>query len=134
MGRPNAVSERMMAFGANLGARGQNVRLRLAVLSLAVALGACVVMTRLDEVPRVYRLVTFVPFFFAAFGATQGLFRTCPRHSQKGTREGEDGIVLPHQGNWRCVKASRHLAARVLASSLLAATLATSLVYALPCR
>lgn len=124
---------RMMAFGANLSPRGQNARLRGAVVALALALAACVVIDR-AELPRAYRLITVVPFFFAAFGAMQGLFRTCPGHSMKGTREGDRGTALPHQGNWRCVKASKRLAVGVLAASLLAAGAATGLFYVLPCR
>lgn len=120
-----------LSSGANLGAEGQNARLRVAVLALAVALFGSLALIRLDLDPA-YRLATFFPFFLAAFCAIQGLFRTCPKHSRQGTREGAGGMALPHQGNLRCIQASKKLAVRVVALSLLVASLATGFVYLLP--
>ena len=76
--------------GANLETGGQNARLRMAVFSLAVALGSALLLQYFDA-PKLLRLGLFVPFFAAGFGAMQGLYRTCPGLAAQGMREGVSG-------------------------------------------
>ena len=116
-------------LAGNLGREGQNARLRGSVLLLAVALVVAVVLVRLG-VDRPWRLLTFIPFFMAAFGALQGLYRTCPFHSRQGTREAVGRAALPQ--NERCIAMSKRLAGRVLGASMLSAAAATTVVYLLP--
>jgi hypothetical protein len=59
----------------NLDAAGTTRRLRAGVMALAVALGIAVVMAKAD-VSVGYRLLLFLPFFAAANGFFQGLYRT----------------------------------------------------------
>lgn len=115
--------------GANLEDRGQNLRLRFGALMLAVSLGLSVALVQAD-VGRVWRLALFVPFFFAAFGAWQGLYRTCPGLVMEGLRETCDGpakMADPSQ-----LGAARKLAWRVILGALAAAGLATALVTLIP--
>lgn len=117
--------------GANLETYGQNGRLRMGVFFLAVGL----VMALGFEVygaSRGWRLSLFVPFFMGAFGAFQGLYRTCPTLAAKGTREGvapgnEERVI-----NSADVERSRRLSRKVLAFSLINAVLATSVFVFLP--
>ncbi len=115
--------------GANLRTSGQNARLRMGVVMLAVSLVLSVVLVRAD-VPRVWRLALFIPFFMAAVGAWQGLYRTCPMMVREGTKESEHGdarVVDPEQ-----LRGARKLAFRVLLGSMCTALLSTALVTALP--
>lgn len=116
--------------GANLGQRGQNARLRLGVIGLAVALALSVTLDRMGVSP-LWRLVTFVPFFVAAYGGLQGLFRTCPSHARQGTRESDSGAPLP-QSDERTKAASRRWSRLILAMSLGFALAASLLVSLLP--
>ncbi len=60
----------------NLGDKAQNNRLRMGLIGLGLALLLAVVLVQLG-VPTIARVGLFVPFFFGAYGAFQGLFRTC---------------------------------------------------------
>ena len=116
--------------GANLQLDGQNRRLRMGLIGLMVALGLAVWLVS-AEVHRGWRLLLFFPFFSAAIGAWQGLYRTCPNLAAKGIREdpcGRTKRVISQQERM----ASRHLGRCVLTGSFLTAALATLLVVALP--
>jgi len=52
-----------------------SARLRHGVVALAVALALGVALVE-SGVPAIWRLTLFVPFFFAAAGFYQGLYRT----------------------------------------------------------
>lgn len=115
--------------GANLEDSGQNRRLRLGAIMLAVSLVLSVAVVQAD-LATPWRLGLFVPFFFAAFGAWQGLYRTCPGLVHQGCREtcsGPSKVADPSQ-----LKAARRLAARVVGGSLVTALMATTLVVLLP--
>jgi hypothetical protein len=116
--------------GANLQDHGQNSRLRMGIVALTVALGAAVLVVQAD-LPRLWRALLFVPFFFAAFGAWQGLYRTCPGMVMKGARETQEGdevrVADPEQ-----TRGARRLAARVMLGSVVTAACATALVAVLP--
>lgn len=116
--------------GSNLRLDGQNSRLRFGLAGLVVALAISVWLVSAG-VDRGWRLLLFFPFFLAATGAWQGLYRTCPGHAAKGVREREHGqttrVVAPDE-----VVASRCLARRVLWGSVLTSVCATMLVVVLP--
>jgi len=59
----------------NLSERAAARRLRFGLLALAVALAAAVALAKTHFDPT-WRLSLFVPFFFAAGGFYQGLYRT----------------------------------------------------------
>jgi hypothetical protein len=59
----------------NLTARPTATRLRTGVVALALALALAVALVYF-QVPWVYRLLLFVPFFIAANGFFQALYRT----------------------------------------------------------
>lgn len=115
---------------ANLGERGQNRRLRASIATLFVALGLSAFLVRSEASP-LQRLVVFVPFFLTAYFAFQGLYRTCPLHSQQGTREGAGGASLP-VADERVLSRSRRVASRLTVLALAMAAGATAVVCALP--
>lgn len=112
--------------GSNLSRKGQNARLRMSLLMMSLGLGLAVVLVRSDLAPA-WRWFCFIPFFLGSFGAFQGLFRTCPMHAMKGSREEETGVApvlrLDEQG------CARKLARLVWMLSLSVATVATLAVY-----
>lgn len=116
--------------GANLSRRGQDARLRLAAAGLTVALGLTIALIQL-EIPRAWRLLTFIPFLLSAMGIMQGLLRVCPMNSQQGRRETATGATVPITDEKSCV-ASRRAGAQVFFGSLLMSSLATAAVLALP--
>jgi hypothetical protein len=83
-------AEREALCGHNLGTQGTNLRLRGAIVMVTVGLALACWLVQ-DGAPRWTRALCFVPFFMAAFGAMQGLLRTCPLHSMKRTREDDAG-------------------------------------------
>lgn len=115
--------------GANLEGSGQNRRLRLGALGLAVALLASVVLVELG-LPRLWRLTLFLPFFGAAFGAWQGLLRTCPILAHRGQREdhGEYAAIADPERQ----SAGRRLGRTVRWASVASAAIATALIAAIP--
>jgi len=116
--------------GHNLGCHGQNVRLRASVVLVAVGLGLAIAFIK-GGFPEWTRALCFLPFLLAANLAFQGLFRTCPMHAQKGTREDDEGHVgrvvqnLDRRG-------ARRLSFFVVAGSFGLAGLATSVLFLLP--
>jgi hypothetical protein len=74
----------------NLGDRAQNSRLRMALVFLSLSLILEVYLIRIDAEPLV-RTVLFIPFFGAAFGAFQGLYRTCSYAAKEGMRVTDAG-------------------------------------------
>ncbi|MGF1509458.1 MAG: hypothetical protein ACFB9M_08150 [Myxococcota bacterium] len=123
-------SYREALCGHNLGEKGTNQRLRVAILMVTVGLGLACWMVQAD-LPWLARIVCFVPFFLAALGATQGLFRTCPMHALKRTKEDDRGRTDPVMSpeEWR---AAKKLARQVWMTSLFLATMATLSVLVLP--
>lgn len=113
--------------GSNLEAKGQNVRLRMGLIMLSVGLCLSVALSRPGLDP-LWRLACFVPFFFGAFGAFQGLFRTCPVHVMKGSREQDSGVSPVIRSEER--GCARRLARRVWIYSFSVASLATLAVFA----
>lgn len=114
----------------NLASLGQNFRLRMGVLVLGASLVASVIIVKAD-VHRGWRAALFVPFFMAAFGAWQGLYRVCPDLAFRGVREdrtgAEDPIGRPQErASVRCI------ARRVLLISTLTAGLLTAVLIAVP--
>ena len=127
---PAAPRSRQPLCGANLEDHGQNTRLRMGIIALALALGAAVAVVEAD-LSRAWRCVLFIPFFFAAFGAWQGLYRTCPGMVLKGARETIEGEEVRVADPER-VRAARSLATKVLAGAFVSAACATALVAVLP--
>lgn len=116
--------------GHNLGCRGQTLRLRAAVVLVAVGLGAAIAFVK-GDFPTWARALCFVPFVFAANLAFQGLFRTCPMHAKKHTREDDEGHVDRVIGD-RDRRGARRLSAMVIGWSLGVASAATGLLFLLP--
>lgn len=116
--------------GHNLGCRGQNVRLRAAVLLVAIGLGAAILFIE-GEFPDWTRALCFIPFLVAAHLAFQGLFRTCPMHAVKGTREDDRGRV-GRVFQKRDEKDARRLAIWVNAMAVGLAGVATFVLFLLP--
>ena len=115
--------------GSNLEGGGQNRRLRLGATGLAVALVASVVLVEAD-VGRVWRALLFLPFYGAAYGAWQGLLRTCPTLARRGQREDHGeyaSIASPER-----VAAGRKMGRKVRLASLMSALVATSIVVLIP--
>lgn len=117
--------------GANLETYGQNGRLRMGVFFLAIGLAMALGLQVL-EVERAWRLSLFIPFFMGAFGAFQGLYRTCPAHASKGTREGVAPGEAERVANPESLERSRRLSRKVMFYSLTNAVLATSVFFFLP--
>lgn len=114
----------------NLQMSGQNARLRWGGLMLVVALVLSVALVQAD-VARWWRLSLFVPFAMAAFGAWQGLFRTCPGLVSKGMRESSCGMEEPIRRSDE-LDLSRRDARRVLQGTLVTALAATTVVCLIP--
>ncbi|HTE53440.1 MAG TPA: hypothetical protein VK698_21445 [Kofleriaceae bacterium] len=113
----------------NLGANAQNRRLRMSLVALLVGLGLSVVMMQ-SGAPTAARWVLFFPFFSAAFGAYQGLYRTCSFAAHQGVRladHGEEVVVDPAERD-----RMRREGRRVLIGSLATAAAATAMVVLLP--
>ncbi|MBX2812551.1 MAG: hypothetical protein KTR25_12105 [Myxococcales bacterium] len=123
-------SQKRPLMGANLCASGQNARLRLSVLGLAMGLGMTIFMAE-HGWERVWRLTTFLPFLVAAMAACQGLYRVCPMLSMDGCRESADGPVVPQECD-QAAKAAKAAAGCVLRASIVMAVSATLVVTALP--
>lgn len=64
-----------MSAVANIGREGQDLRIRRGVIAATIAIGLTGALLELD-VPIVYRLIVFVPFFGALNLLYQGLFKT----------------------------------------------------------
>ncbi len=97
---------------------------------MSVALMLAVVMVRFD-VARNYRVLLFLPFLMAAFGAFQGLYRTCPGHAMKQTAE-DDGGEAHKVFNRAERSAARKNAFKVTFMSVITASVATLFVFAVP--
>jgi hypothetical protein len=124
------VREARALPGHNLGEGAQNQRLRRAVFMTSLALGLTVLFVQLDF-PRLWRVALFFPFMWAAIGAVQGLYRTCPFHVNKRTRVNDAGEVERVCSEAE-VSQARCLAHRVVGLSILSALGATALVFFLP--
>ena len=78
-----------------------------------------------------WRTLLFLPFFMAAFGAWQGLFRVCPGLAFKGVREnlagGEDRV-----GRTADQAEARRNARLVLGGATVTAMVSTVLVVLIP--
>ena len=59
----------------NLSPRAANVRVRYGLFALSLALAVAVALAKV-EVRFEWRVLLFLPFFFAASGFYQGLYRT----------------------------------------------------------
>lgn len=116
--------------GSNLQLEGQNSRLRMGLAGLVVALAIAVWLVGSD-VDRTWRLLLFFPFFFAAMGAWQGLYRTCPGNVSKGICEEDGGqtkrVISPDE-----IEAARGLARCVLVGATVTSAIATLLVVVVP--
>jgi hypothetical protein len=113
----------------NLGDHGQNQRLRGSVVALAVGLGLSVWMLGAG-IGAPLRLLLFLPFFAAAFGAYQGLFRTCTKAARDGVRladHGEEVVVDPAER-----AQMRRDGRKIVVSSLATAAAATAMMVLLP--
>jgi len=106
------------------------MRLRGAVVLVALGLGVAMFLVK-GDFPRWTRALCFLPFLMGANLAFQGLFRTCPMHSQKGTREDDQGhvdrVFAPPRR-----RGARRLAAMVIGWSLGTAGAGTALLFLLP--
>ncbi len=101
----------------------------MSLLFLAIALVLSVLL-RESGVAAIVRSVLFIPFFASAFGAYQGLFRTCTVAARQGVRvtdQGEEVIADPAERSRRRVEGRR-----ILLGSLATAAAATALVVLLP--
>jgi len=119
----------MRCTGSNLGDQGQNARLRLSLIALVVALALSVGLVESDA-PPVLRAILFVPFFIAAFGAYQGLFRTCSfaaRHGMCVTDQGAESV-----GDAAERDRLRRDGRKVVLSSFATALVATATAFLLP--
>ena len=115
--------------GTNLEVAGQNSRLRLGVAMLGIALAITVVLVQAD-VHRGWRAILFIPFFLAASGAWQGLFRTCPVMAMKGVRESSGGETPVCWG--RDASAAKSAGWMVIGGALATALFSTAVVMLLP--
>ena len=119
----------MACTHGNLGDQAQNRRLRGSLVALAVGLGLSILMLRAG-IGTPLRLMLFLPFFVAAFGAYQGLFRTCNMAAREGVRltdHGEEVVVDAAERARMCRDARK-----VLVSSLATAAAATAMMVLLP--
>ncbi len=101
----------------------------MGVVALGVGLLASVVVVRLG-LPTGVRALVFVPFFVAAFGGYQGLYRTCSGAAAQGVRiteHGEERIVDPAER-----ESARAEGRRVLWRSVLTAAAATLAIVLVP--
>jgi hypothetical protein len=101
----------------------------MGVVALGVGLLASVLVVRLG-VPTGLRAIVFVPFFVAAFGGYQGLYRTCTGAGEEGVRitdHGKEPIVDPGER-----ASSRREGRRVLGRAVLTAAVATLAIVLVP--
>jgi hypothetical protein len=101
----------------------------MGVVALGVGLLASVAVVRLG-VPTGARAIVFLPFFVAAFGGYQGLYRTCTGAGEQGVRiteHGEEPIVDPTER-----ESARREGRRVLWRSVLTAAVATLAIVFVP--
>lgn len=106
----------------NLGDKAQNSRMRMGIVGVGVGLLSAVLLVQLG-LPPAARLALFVPFFFGAFGAYQGLFRTCTYAASQDVRvtDGGEEKLLDSGDRERIRREGR----KVMLSSLATATAAT---------
>jgi hypothetical protein len=116
--------------GANLETGGQNARMRMGVVALSIALASALLLQYFDA-PKLLRAGLFIPFFFAGFGAMQGLYRTCPGLAAQGMREGVSGDE-EHIVRSNDLERTRRLAKKVVFFSAINALAATSVFLLLP--
>lgn len=109
----------------NLGDRAQNRRLRLGLVVLGPALVLAVLLVHWGVPPLVRAGVLFIPFFIAAYGAFQGLFRTCTYAASQDVRvtDGGEEKLLETRDRERIRRDGR----AVMVGSLLTASMATLL-------
>ena len=128
--RERSLPYAAMPCGTNLESSGQNVRLRMGVAMLGLSLLGTVLIVQ-SGLHWAWRILLFMPFFMAAFGAWQGLFRICPGLAFKGVREnaagGEDRI-----GRQRDLVQARRMARLVLGGATATAMLSTAVVTFIP--
>lgn len=119
----------MRCTGGNLGCHAQNSRLRMSLFALSIALALSVVLME-SGAPSLARAILFFPFFIAAFGAYQGLFRTCSFAARQGVRLADHGeeMVTSRQERDRMRREGR----KVFLGSLATAVAATLAVVILP--
>ncbi len=101
----------------------------MGLIFLSLSLLLAVYMIHAGVSPAV-RGVLFVPFFAAAFGAYQGLFRTCTHAAKMGVRltdQGDEPMASPDD-----LKRSRRDSRKVLIGSIATALVATLVVAAIP--
>jgi hypothetical protein len=115
--------------GANLETGGQNSRLRVAIFALALALTLALGLEYVGAAKQ-WRALLFVPFFFALFGVTQGMYRTCPGLAARGVRE-VCGVEEPI-ANAVELKRTRQLARKVVIMTTVGAVAATMVFLWLP--
>lgn len=109
----------------NLGDRAQNKRLRLGLLGLGPALVLAVLLVHWGVPPLLRAGILFIPFFFAAFGALQGLFRTCTYAASQDVRVTDVGEEkLLESGDRQRIRRDGRA---VMVGSLLTASMATLL-------
>ena len=116
--------------GTNLEVGGQNVRLRMGALMLGIALLGTVALVQTD-LHRAWRLALFLPFFMSAFGAWQGLFRTCPGLAMKGMRENASGQE-ERMGRAPEIEATRRTGQQVFSGAMVTAVFSTAVVMMIP--
>lgn len=106
----------------NLGDKAQNTRLRMGLVGLGSALLLAVLLVQL-EVPAIARVALFVPFFLGAYGAFQGLFRTCTHAASQNVRVTDAGEekLLENRDRERIRRDSK----MVMLTSFLTASMAT---------
>ncbi|MEM7674619.1 MAG: hypothetical protein AAF449_01310 [Myxococcota bacterium] len=119
------------AAGTNLKTKGQNHRLRMGVFMLGISLLATMLLVQAD-LHRAWRATLFFPFFMAAFGAWQGLFRICPGMAMKGVRESACGGCDERVGHAKELKVARKLGRQVMWGSVATAIVSTSIVVLIP--
>lgn len=119
----------MSCTHGNLGDQAQNLRLRGSLLALAIGLALSVLMLRAG-IGTPLRLLLFLPFFVAAFGAYQGLFRTCTAAARQGVRLSDHGeeVVVDAAERARMCRDAR----KIMVSSLATAAAATAMMVLLP--
>lgn len=108
----------------NLGDKAQNRRLRMGLIGLGFALLLAVFLVQLG-VPAVARVGLFVPFFLGAYGAFQGLFRTCTYAASQNMRVTDAGEekLLENRDRERLKRDGK----MVMVGSVLTASMATVL-------
>lgn len=119
----------MACTHGNLGGDAQNQRLRMSIVALSVGLFLSVVLLE-SGLAAAYRGILFIPFFAAAFGAYQGLYRTCSFAARQGVRvtdQGEEVVANPAE-----LDRMRSEGRKIVLSSVATAVAATLIVVLLP--